>query len=174
MLRHRDSRQPINIFFKKKERWREAEKNEEEKENEGKEKDDWLRGKTRQIFCTKHIDAPERDPQRRKEKDARVGGGVPLHTQASTKAGPGRNGFKLGSLQGPLKHTKNHAAFSHLQHGWRLLPPWPDGIKLEVRHQSDRCYSWMTRMTYGFPFGDELFSHFPLQWRQIFKQRLCP
>ena len=93
------SRQPINIFFKRKERWREAEKNEEEKENEGieKEKDDWLRGKMRQIFCIKHIDAHRKRPSETKGKRYPCWGGVPLHTQVSAKAGSGKNGFKHAS-----------------------------------------------------------------------------
>ena len=66
------------------------------------------------MFCIKHIDAQRETLRDERKKIPMLGGGVHL---VSAKAGSGRNGFKLESLQWSLKHTKNHAAFSHLQHG---------------------------------------------------------
>lgn len=145
------------------------------REGKWRERERWLteRENETNILYKTHRCARARPPETKGKRCPCWWGGAPTYT-GEHKGWTRKKWFQDGVFTGAPKTHKKSCCFFTPATRVKIAPPWPDGIKLEVRHQSDHRYSWVTWMTYGFPFGDELFSSFPLQWRQIFKQRLCP
>lgn len=126
---------------------------------EGKlKKDDWLR-ENRDKYSVQNTQMRQSETTRNeRKKDAHVGGEVPPYT-GRHKGWTRKKWFQAGVFTGAPKTHKKSCCFFTPATRVKIAPPWPDGIKLEVRHQCDHRYSGDSDDIW-VPFGDELFSDF--------------